>query len=156
VAASIRQLIYSRLVSRLESISVAAGYTNNVRVYETWKDCWNSDYPVAISVEFGDEDTDVEKWTLGSHGGGPVAVELVINILVRWDGSTTSIMSLANSALQDVRNAIMANLDAYQFNTGAHFAALGTVTTDQGILSFEDKVLFTQPVVFKYNAGPTW
>jgi hypothetical protein len=65
-------------------------------------------------------------------------------------------MTLANSALQDVRNALLANLAGYNTTTGANFAALGSVTTDQGILSFEDKILFTQPVVFKYNAGPTW
>ena len=154
MANSVRQKIYTELKTRIDAIVDGLVYDTTPIVYNTWKDCWKSDATVAINVEFGDEDTDVEKWTLGAHGGGPVAVELVINILVRGDG--TDLMALANSALQDVRNAIMANLQGYETTTGAHFAAFGTVTTDQGILSFEDKVLFTQPVVFKYNAGPTW
>jgi hypothetical protein len=154
MANSVRQKIYTEVWTRLDAIVDGATYDTTPIIYGTWKDCWKSDATVAINVEYGDEDTDVAQWTLGAHGGGPVAVELIVNILVRGDGS--DLMTLANSALQDVRNALLANLAGYKSTTGADFAALGTVTTDQGILSFEDKVLFTQPVVFKYNAGPTW
>lgn len=154
MANSVRQKIYTEVRTRLDAIVSGATYDTTPIIYETWKDCWKSDAVVAIAVEYGDEDVDVEKWTLGAHGGGPVAVELIINILVRDDG--TGLVALANSALQDARNALLANLEGYRTTTGANFAALGTVTTDQGILSFEDKILFTQPVGFKYHAGPTW
>jgi hypothetical protein len=154
MADSARKKIKDEVETRIDAIVAGASYTTTPVVYTTLKDAWQSDATVAVSVVYGDEDIDIEQWTLGQHGGGPVAVDIMVNILVRSDGS--DLMDLANNALQDVRNALFANLAGYKTTTGADLAALGTCTTDEGILSFEDKVLFTQPVAFKYHAGPTW
>lgn len=154
MANSTRQKVYDELVTRLDAITDGVTYDTTPVIFGSLKDAWESDATVAIDIEYGDEEVDLDNWTLGAHGGGAVGLEIVINILVRSDG--TDLMTLANSALQDVRNAILANLAGWKSTTGADFAALGTCTTDEGFLSFEGKVLFTQPVGFRYHAGPTW
>lgn len=154
MADSARKKVKDEVETRIDAIVAGSTYATTPIVYDTLAKAWKSDATVAISVVYGDEETDIEQWTLGQHGGGPVAVEIMVNILVRSDGS--DLMNLADNALQDVRNALFANLAGYKTTTGADLAALGTCTTDEGILSFEDRVLFTQPVAFKYHAGPTW
>lgn len=154
MADSARQKVYTELVSRMDAITAGVTYSTTPTIFGTLKDAWESDASVCIDVEYGDEETDIDQWTLGAHGGGPVALELVVNILVRSTG--TDLMTLANSALQDVRNAILADLADWKTDTGASLAAIGTCTTDEGMLSFDGKALITQPVVFKYHAGPTW
>lgn len=154
MAISKRQAIYNELKSRIDAIEAGDDYTTTPEVFASLAKAHDSDATVAVSIDYGSEIPDVERWTIGAHGGGPVALELIVNILVRDDG--TDLDTLASSALQDVRNAVMEDLGQWQPDTGGVFSAYGECETDTGVLSFIGKTLYTQPVVFKYMAGPTW
>lgn len=153
MASSARQKVYDEVKTRLDAIAAGATYSTTPAIRDDQAEAWSADDQVGIWVEYGEEVPDNERWTLS--GGGPVALEVVINILVRKTGST-AVMTTANSALQDVRNALNANLTGWKTTTGADFQGFDACTTDEGVLSHDGMVLFTQPAVFMYLAGPTW
>jgi len=153
VANSARQKVYDEVKARIEAIAAGDSYDTTPVIYADMAESFSADSEVAIWVEYGEETPDNERFTLS--GGGPVVLELVINILVR-NTTRGTVMTTANNALQDVRNALYASHEDYHDDTGAWFRGLDACTTDEGSLSFDGMVLFSQPAVFAYAAGPTW
>lgn len=141
-------------MTRLAAITDNATYDTTPEIRDTQADAFAADDEVSIWVEFGEETMDNENWRLSS--GGTVVLEIVINILVR-KRSGVAMMTQANNALQDVRNAINANPENWAaLYASANFRGFDPCSTDEGSLSDEGMVLFSQPVGFTYQAGPTW
>lgn len=149
---SARQAVLTEVLTRLDAIAAGVTYDTTPVIHETQAAAFGSTDTVSIWVEYGDEIPDRENWSFPR--GGAVALEVVINILVRSDG--TALTTLANKALTDVRNAINASVENWHATTGAYLQGFDSCTTDEGALSYEGMILFSQPVVFTYHAGPTW
>lgn len=159
MANSTRQRVWSRVVSLIDGI--AAGQELSGYTYETtpvirgdMAAAFDASDEVAVWVDYGPELFDNEEFQLGA-GGHKVALQIDVNILVRKRAGTT-LLTEANNALQDIRNILNFSPSTWETATGASFVGFEECTTDEGTLSFDGMVLFTQPVVFMYSAGPTW
>ena len=152
MALSNRQKIYDNVLTRLKGIIRAEGYSTQPKIVSTEADAFESEESVTIWAEITSETFNPDANTLS--GGGPVGLEITVSALIRADRG--DLATLSNAALQDVRNALDANWNSYPDDTGAYKAGFDECTTDEGMLSYQDMTLLTQPVVFSYNAGPTW
>jgi len=151
MAASKRQSILAAVKTRLDAITAGETYNTTPVIRDDQADAWNADEAVSIWCEMGDEEFE----GLTFQAGTKVVCEINVNIMVRRSAGA-DLNSAANGALQDVRNALHANIDNWPTECGATIQTLLTCTTDEGILSHDGKILFTQPVAFLYAAGPTW
>jgi len=152
MADSVRLDIHQELMTRLATITTDNGYNHNVGRYYSQPDAEKATDTVALWVTFGPEEMGDPKH-LG--GGQPCVVTLQIHGYVR-KRTTANLVTALEQAIQDVRNAVNGNYANWKSNAGAAFIGFDTCETDEGILAYDGLGFFTQPLLFTYNAGPTW
>ncbi len=154
MADSVRQKCYDEILSRLRSISTAAGYNSDPGVYDSQKAAHTAQDAISLWVTFGDELFDLPQRTLG--GGQPATLTLQVHGYCRRQADRDGLVALQEQAIQDVRNAAQASLENWRANTAATLQGFDTCETDEGVLSFDGMAFFTQPLILSYVAGPTW
>ena len=152
MADSIREKVLIVGGKRLDRIARSDGYNTQPKLVATRADAFEAEETVCLWITEPTETFGGDSATI--NAAAPVALEIVVNALVRADRGSLS--SLLNLALQDVRNALNANAVNYRTNTLAGWRGFDECNTDEGELSFKDMAIFTQPAVFEYHAGPTW
>lgn len=145
-----RLATYNELMDRLRGITRAAGYNTQPRICDDQPTAEKSTATVSIWVTAGPEEFGEPK-ILG--GGQPSVLTLQIHAYIR---KTTNLTITLEEALQDVRNACQANYETWKTKAGVTMTGFDTCETDEGILAYDGRAFFTQPVVYIYNAGPTW
>ncbi|HOX27471.1 MAG TPA: hypothetical protein PLL30_17215 [Candidatus Krumholzibacteria bacterium] len=152
MAKSVRQKIYEAAITRLESILLTGGYNTQPRICAGQDEAWNALESVAVWATWGPEEFSLEDRSLG--GGQTCVCSLQVSAYIRRDAG--DLVALAEQALQDIRNAMESSYTTWQSGCDATLRGLDTCETDEGVLAFDGRALFTQPFIFEYRAGPTW
>lgn len=150
MANSTRQKVYSEVVRRLTNVSLIGGYNGAFTMVDNLHAAVNSAASTCAWVQMGAEAFSPDDRTLG--GGHKVALEITVGILVR--GASSTMMTAANNALEDVRQAMGSDLSNWRGVTGVDFAGYDTAETDEGEFASKGLTIIVQPLAFTYSAGP--
>lgn len=159
MANSVRQKVYTQVVNLIDALTAGGdlgGYTieTTPKIVDTQADAFSDNAEVCVWIEYGPEEVEADATHIGDKSHR-VALVIEVNILVRKKAGTTLITE-ANNALQDIRNVIHSLAGGWRAATDADWVGFGDCTTDEGLLSYDNKILFTQSLVFSYAGGPTW
>ena len=159
MANSARQKVYTNVRTLIDALAAGGSigdYTveTTPKVVDNQAQAFGDNAEVVVWVEMGTEEMEPD----GTHIGDKshrVALTVEVNILVRKKASAT-LVTEANNALQDIRNVIHASRTTWRNVAGADWVGFGDCSTDEGMLSYDNKILFSQALVFSYAGGPTW
>ena len=159
MANSARQKVYTNVRTLIDALAAGGSigdYTveTTPKVVDNQAQAFEENAEVIVWVELGDEEMAPD----GTHIGDKshrVALTIQVYILVNKKAGAV-LTTEANNALQDIRNVIHASRTTWRNVAGADWVGFGDCSTDEGSLSYADKILFSQALVFSYAGGPTW
>ena len=147
---SVRDNIYVTMRQVFDEITIANGYNSQPRVCESWSEATAAQETASLWIILGAE----RFGEMELSGRQECAVEYLVYGMVKKDEG--DMQRASNALLSDVRNVLSNQRQMLHDTTGAVFVGYDDCETDEGQLAEIGRIIFIQPVVFKYVAGNGW